>query len=504
MDKLGAFDQLFYKADQYDVMSLVMGGVSILKPATSEKLDARSIANHLAARLEKIPLLRMKLRQDPLRLGSVRKIEDPDFDVWDHIFVSMLPTPGGYSELTRCIADLSAKPLDLTQLWRWTVVGGLEQGKIAVVCKLHHALADGIGAVEVLSSMYDPTPVSPETPSDKKGEIINELSRYALLGDAIAESTRRLWVKRPQFMIENTIPLLAALGGKVKEQLAASNDPEKEPVPELQSTSLNISNYSAKRAVSYRTLSLPEVKALGKHFGCTVNDIGLLLYSFAMQHYFDGIGEKIDFDLWCGVPISTRSDNSAAGGNQVTAGRVCLHNTIEDAVQRLRTINRDTEVTKKAARPEKPLVDMQEVVDLVFPATMDGILYLAGKTKLVEKVASKFTLGNAILSNVPGPTKPVYIANAMMAESIPLIPAIDVIAVSGGITSVDKAITIGFHCDGETVKDPELFVQGVELGLNKIRHAMKAVEAPRRKARVKSQRVKTAKNRVKRAATRTL
>ncbi len=481
-------------------MGLGVGGGGILAPSTSRKLDAQAIANHLAARLQKIPLLRIKLLQDPLRLGSVCKIEDPEFDIWDHIFVASLPKPGGYSELTRCIADLSAELLDLAQLWRWTVVGGLEGGKIAVVCKLHHALADGIGAVEVLSSMYDPKPVRPETPSDKTGEITSEPTRYALLGDAIAESTRRLLVKRPQFVFKNTGPLLAALGGRVKEQLAARNGPEKKPLPELQSTSLNISNYSAKRAVSYKTLSLPEVKALGKHFGCTVNDIGLLLYSFAMQHYFDGIGEKIDFDLWCGVPISTRSDSSAAGGNQVTAGRVCLHNTIEDAVQRLRAINRDTEETKKSARPEKPLVDMQEVVDLVFPVTMDGILYLAGKAKLVGKVASKITLGNAILSNVPGPTKPVYIANAVMVESIPLIPAIDVIAVSGGITSVDKAITIGFHCDGETVKDPELFVQGVELGLKKLRRGMKAAKTPRRKAHARPPRAKSTKDKVKRAA----
>ena len=68
-------------------------------------------------------------------------------------------------------------------------------------------------------------------------------------------------------------------------------------------------------------------------------------------------------------------------------------------------------------------------------------------------------------SNVPGPRQPVYVANALVSESIPMIPAIEILAVSGGITSVGEAITIGFHCDGEVVTQPELFVAGVEHGM---------------------------------------
>ena len=82
MDKLGVLDQVFYKADQYKVVSMIMGGVSILAPAKAgEQLKGRAIANHLAARLGKIPLLRKKLVQDPLRIGSVRKVDDPAFDI---------------------------------------------------------------------------------------------------------------------------------------------------------------------------------------------------------------------------------------------------------------------------------------------------------------------------------------------------------------------------------------------------------------------------------------
>ncbi len=98
MDRLGVLDHVFYKADQYKVMSMIMGGVSILAPAKAgARLKAQAIANHLAARLGKIPLLRKKLVQDPLRIGSVRKIEDPAFDSWDHISVATIAKPGQYA-----------------------------------------------------------------------------------------------------------------------------------------------------------------------------------------------------------------------------------------------------------------------------------------------------------------------------------------------------------------------------------------------------------------------
>ena len=92
---------------------------------------------------------------------------------------------------------------------------------------------------------------------------------------------------------------------------------------------------------------------------------------------------------------------------------------------------------------------------------------------------------NALLSNVPGPPTTVYIANAALVESIPLIPAVDVLAVSGGIVSVDKVITIGFHCDGEAIEDPELFVSGVNRGMDALRSAMKPARKPRRRPRAK-------------------
>ena len=286
------------------------------------------------------------------------------------------------------------------------------------------------------------------------------------VAQAVAESSVRLLIKTPRFLLKNAGPVLTAIGGGVKERIANRGEDDRKPArPEVNLTYLNISGLSDRRAVSWKTLPLPEIKPSARYFGCTVNDIGILLYSYAMESYFKGIEEPVDFDLWCAVPISTRSADSGTGGNQVTIGRVCLHNTIGNTRGRLKEIQADAGDMKNQARPEDPVVDIQELAGLVFPIVIDATLYLTGKLDLLGKMGEKIALANALFSNVPGPRQPVYIANALMSESIPLIPAVDIVAVSGGITSVDNAITIGFHCDGAAVKNPGLFVDGIERGM---------------------------------------
>jgi diacylglycerol O-acyltransferase / wax synthase len=470
MDNLGLLDQFFYKADQYNVYRAVMGGASILEPTSRKSpLDAEAVAGHLANRLGHIPLLRNKFVQDPLLLGTVRKVEDPDFDIWDHIFVETLPTPGNYAQLSQRLAQLSATPLALSHMWRWTVIGGLEGGKLAVMCNIHHAIADGIGMVEALNSIYDMAPVTPE-----KAELIPRKvqplpGKLSLLRHALIESGARAWVKTPRFLLRNTGPILGALGKGVRDKLSADNSAaDRSMAPDVGRTSLNISAYSDHRTLSWKTLPLPLIKQLAKHFGATVNDVGLLLYSYAMEHYFAQTSERIDFDLWCGMPVSTRSDSSATGGNNVTTGRICLHNTIRNPVQRLAAIHADAEEIKTAVCPEAPIVDTEELASLIFPIAMDATLFIADKLDLMARFGNGMLLANGLFSNVPGPRVPVYVANARMAESIPMIPAVDILAVSGGITSVDQSITIGFLCDAAVVEDPELFVRGIEYGLQRL------------------------------------
>jgi WS/DGAT/MGAT family acyltransferase len=503
METIGVVDQLFYKADQYEVVSLVMGGASVLEPVQSDApLQADVIADHIGARLEQVPLLRKKFVQDPLRIGSVRKVEDPDFDIREHIAVRSLPAPGGQREFTDAMAELSARPLTVSHLWRYTVIDGMEGGKLAIVCQMHHALFDGLGAMDALSAMYDPAPVTPEIPRGRPEPPADEPSPYALLVDAIAESTRRLLVKTPRFLRNNSLPLLGSLASGFRSLVTGDSDAIS--LPTLNKTSLNIGSSSGTRSVAYKTLSLPEIKTLARHFHCTVNDVALLLYSYALQHYFSETGEDIDFDLVCGMPISIRQEGASVG-NQVVAARIKLHNTIDDPVKRLQAIQQETLEGKKSSRPEELPFDASELEEVIPPLMLDALAYLFARLNLWALLGSHIPVLNALLSNVPGPPGQMYIANALLTEIIPLIPAVGLIAVSSGITSVSGSLTFGFHCDGEAVTEPELMARGVELGLDALRKASGTARmsrgrkkggaaAAREKSRVKSPEKSRSKN----------
>ena len=326
MDRLGVFDQLFYKADQYGVISMIMGGAPVLAPARpGESLDAEAIAGHLAARLANIPLLRVKMVQDPLRLGTVRKVEDPDFDIRDHISVDTLPAPGGYHELRHCLATLSATPLPLSKLWHWTVIGGLEGGRVAVDCQVHHALADGVGIVEVLSAMYDMEPVDPEPWPAEAAEWSRPPSSLSLIRDAAGEAAFRLYVRTPRFFLQKTLPALRAVGSGIREAIGNRGKlADAIAQPEVTPTSLNIQKFSDSRSLAWRTLPLAQVKAVARHFGCKVNDVGLLLFSFAMEHYLEANNEGIETKAatsWpsAGSACTTPSPTRWSGSRPFTA-----------------------------------------------------------------------------------------------------------------------------------------------------------------------------------------
>jgi len=467
MEKLGLLDQLFYKADQYHITTVVMGGVSILEPATARvRLDVRKLSDHLASRLEKIPLMRQKFVQDPLRLGSVHKVEDPHFDVSKHIVVDSVAAPGGYPELAAGLGRICSRPVDVTEIWRWTLVDGLQGGRLALVIQMHHAFLDGLGAGQAISSMHDSKPVRLEKPTGRVRRDLTEPGSLALLGNAVAESVRRLLITTPLFIRDNTLPLMGSLASGARDLLSRGGRVLE--MPAMNATSLNTATNSGTRVVAYRTLELKEFKALAKRHHVTVNDAALLLFSYALEYYFRETGEQLGFDLWCAMPISTRTGNSSAG-NQVAAARINLHNTLSDPLERLRAIHADTVASKQATHPEVPAVDPQALGELVFPLALEGLIFAVSALGLFQRLGSKFPVLNAILSNVPGPREPLYIGNSRVVESIPLIPAVDMLAVSGGITSVGDTITLGFNCDGTVVSNPELLVEGVNFGLDSLK-----------------------------------
>jgi diacylglycerol O-acyltransferase / wax synthase len=509
MSKLGLLDQVFRSLESNGLTPIIMGGAMIFDPSTSPyPLNGKILADHLAARLERIPIMRKKLVQDRLKIGNLQLVEDPDFNVKNHITVTSLPAPGGYAELTACLEDFSAQPLEMDRpLWHYEVIEGLEGGRIAVATHIHHIILDGVGAVKALGSVWDLEPTPPERPVGRHWEVDEVPTPFELIREAILENAERLYLKAPNFLIKHGTPLLRTAINAIKSRIDIEEEDDrkkdKTPAVKVERTSINVARISSKRSVSYLDFSLAEVKAMTREFGCSVNDLMLLLSSCALDNYFKKIGEKIELDQVAGMPISLRPDDSEdAVGNVLTVARVNLHTRTRSLLQRLELIAEQTRAVKSNTKPakstgKKAKIDQMELLGLFSPIVVEALLFTAIKFNLLEKKA----LVNVGITNVPGSPIPIYLSGAKIVSSVPMAPAIDTIGLTICISSMGDILSMGFHGCGEAIVDKDALTAGARKGFESLKRRMKTGTPAKVKAVPKAQPKKaTTKSRPKKAA----
>jgi diacylglycerol O-acyltransferase / wax synthase len=467
MSRLGLLDQAMFKLEEGGLAPVHMCGAMILEASDSPyPVDGTVVADHLAACMEEVSLMRQRLVQDPLKMGDLRLVEDPHFDVRNHVSCSTLDEPGGYEELTEALGEFSARRLDLTgPLWRCEVFEGLAGGQIALAIKIHHAIQDGTGAQRILGRIWSPEPLPGRKPQSKARQADTVPTPLSLLGGALVENAQRLYIKAPSFLFNNIRPIVRNLSKVISNNMLAGPAQGQAIGPKpvkAHKTSLNVAPISTRRAVSYLELPLKELRSLCRHFGCSINDLALLLNSYALEHYFADIGEVIDFDLVAGMPIDLRSEADVSAGNMLALTRVNLHNTVGDIRERLQAIVEQTAAIKATTKPgtgsgeAEPGIDYEALGDLFSPLTLDIMIYSIGRFRLMDKA----TFINVAIANVPGSRVPVYLAGAKMHSQIPMGPCADSLALNVTIGSTEELLVMGYHGCGETVQDKELFVQG--------------------------------------------
>jgi len=487
MRRLGLLDQMMFKMEEGGMPRMYMCGAMVLDPTDSPyPVDSQIIADHLAACMEEIPLMRQRLVQDPLKLGDLRLADDPDFDVHNHITRSTVAAPGGYKELTEALGKFSTRGMDLNRpLWQCEVMDGLENGHIAVATHIHHAILDAKGAQQVMGSLFGQEPVPGRTPRDKAWPAHPDPSPISLLGGALLENMERLYIRAPRFLLNNAVPMVKALSDELSKRLPIAEaprvSPDQSPV-RAHKTSLNVAPISTKRAVAYLQLPLGDIKAIRRRFGCSINDLALLLSSCALQHYFACIDEPIDFDLIAGMPIDLRAQDDTSVGNVLAFSRVNLHNTIDDIRERLGAIANDTAAIKQSTKPAPSRendgagVDFGALGSLFSPLVLDATIFGITRLNLMDKT----TLVNVTVANVPGSQAPLYIAGARLHSQVPMGPCTDSLALNITVGSTNEHLAFGFHGCARTIRDKELLVEGVNLAFR----ALKRISQPRRRAAI--------------------
>jgi len=199
MERLSLLDQAMHKITTSGLATLYMQGASVFDPGRAPyKVDARILAEHIAARLDQVPILHKKLVQDPLHLGDLQLVDDPDFDIWNHITFATLPAPGGKTELTRHLGRFSVQHLDFDRpLWRFEIIDGLEGGRLALAQKLSHATMDGMAAMRVMGCIHDDRPKRPSRYRPQHWSPEPSPTRLQLLGGALRENVDRFGSRLP-------------------------------------------------------------------------------------------------------------------------------------------------------------------------------------------------------------------------------------------------------------------------------------------------------------------
>jgi diacylglycerol O-acyltransferase / wax synthase len=444
MERLSGLDASFLYLETPAQMMHVCGLV-VLDPETIPGgYSFPAFKAELHARVSAVPSFRRKLRTVPLHLDHPVWVNDDDFDIDRHVHRMALPAPGDEAELTQIAGHLAGIPLDRSRpLWEMYVIEGLENGKVAVFSKMHHASVDGVSGASMLSVLCTLEPdggsLAPVEADDDPGRSPGELE---LAGRGLVSLAKRPFnVAR---LVTPSAQLLARTVNRAREGTAMAA-PLTAP-----RTSFN-GTITGHRAVAVADMSLDDIKAIKNATGTTVNDVVLAVAGGALRSYLLERDELPDSSLLATVPVSVRETSTKAGGsNKVSALFTKLGTDEADPIKRLRVMsesNRNAKEHHKAISADT----LQEWAEFAAPRTFGLAVRVYSGLRLAEKHP---VVHNLVISNVPGPPVPLYFMGARIDALYPLGPVFHGAGLNVSVMSLDGRLHVGIIACRESVPEP--------------------------------------------------
>ncbi len=482
MVRLTGLDGAFLALESPTTHLHIMGTMVFDPAALPGGLGFRRIRSLVAERVPLVPPFRMRMVGIPFGLQHPTLMEDPEFDIDYHVRRTSLPAPGGREELAELVADLAARPLDRDRpLWEFHVVEDLADGCVGVVAKVHHAIIDGVSGAEVLAAFFDlspdPTPralfggdptgarrplgAHPVNGADDGGGRLEAGSAWeppSLPGE-VDQWKRTLGDLPGQIdavarTLARTVQSVRAVGARHRAE-GASLAPSPFDAPQ---TSLN-GAISSHRRVAFADLSLTDVRTVARAVGGTANDVILAVTAGGLRILLAERGEEPETSLVALVPVSVRSESEQGTlGNRVSAMLVSLATGVVDPEARLRHIRDGMRAAKEQSRAVGPEV-FASWAEAAFPALATRLSRLVTNFRLFDHLAPPF---NLVVSNVPGPDVPIYMAGARMVSMHPLGPIVEGSGVNVTVFSYLDTVHVGIQACWDLVPDVAVLAAGIE------------------------------------------
>jgi WS/DGAT/MGAT family acyltransferase len=417
--------------------------------------DFDRFLEHVDGRLGLVPRFRQKVTETPLGLSNPVWADDADFDLRWHVRRAALPQPGSRAELRELVGRIMSQPLDLARpLWQLYVIEGLEGKRHAYLSKTHHALVDGVSAVDVGTIMLDASkdgseielPAERWEPDEPSPEMLFVRSASERIRSPLraARKTARTALQMPS---ETATTLRRTAEGFAG--LAAGG-------PTAPRTFLN-AEIGRDRRVGQVATELERLKAARGEGGATVNDVILSVAAGGLRRLFERRGEPLPPKLVALVPMSVRRPGEEHDlGNRIATLLVELPLAETDPGRRLQQIHAETTRLKQSeqARAASLIIEATGWT----PPTINRVL--AG-------ALSRPLAFNLVVSNVPGPQAPFYLLGRRLREIYPFVPlSPQKHALSIGVLSYDGGVFFGLAGDRDVVADIDEFAADLEAALD--------------------------------------
>ncbi len=373
------------------------------------------VVKHFAGRLHLASVFTRRVATLPLAIASPMWVEDREVDLAWHIQRVKLPKPGTLATLEACVAKLHAERLDRDRpLWRFYLIEGLASGHVAWYSKIHHATLDGAAGVQLAQAILDPSPVPRAVPRAKKRALESTPAVSELLAAALRKSAGE-YAK-----LIRQIPELARVvkAGFASGESTLPGAKSREPgrgLPMGPATVLN-GPITAERTFATASIPLAEVKAIASRFEAKVNDVVLAMVSGMLRRYLMAHGAVPRKPLVAAMPVSLRAEGDEEYTTRATMVLANLATHLADPGKRLAAIRASAGNAKSITAKAKSVIPT-DFPSIGAPWVLAAAARAYGYTQGVQGYAP---LANVVVSNVPGPQAPLYLAGARMLTYWPV------------------------------------------------------------------------------------
>lgn len=443
MERLSGLDAFFLYVES-PAMHTHVALTAVFDPSTTPGgYSFERFRDHIAQRVHLVAPFRRRVVEVPLRLHHPVWVDDAGFRVDRHVKRAAVPAPGNERQLATLVGHLASIPLDRDlPLWEMWVIEGLADGRIGLVAKIHHSAMDGAGGAEILPIFFDLEPDPPATGGAPAFTPHDPPSSWELLGMAGVQRARAIG-QLPR-LARRTGEAIGLIRRRRGQGIPSGGTPLSVP-----RTRFN-GRITADRSVAFARISLADVKRVKQAFDATVNDVLLATTALATRRYLADHGEAPTLPLVAACPVSIRTeDDRGRAANRLSVMFTQLHAELDDPATVLET----TRTAARAAKEEHAilgddiLTSWAEVADPLASSVGAHVYHRVGASNRHRPAIS------LILSNIPGPPFPVYLAGAEMERAFPFGPILDGAGLNVTVLSYRDSVDFGFLAATALVPD---------------------------------------------------